>query len=216
MENETQVSQLETALLNQARTLAREELHNAEVACNRIRADAAARLKLIEQREILSVKADAERLLRRRIQSEETHLSGELDQLRWTLCEAVLTKVKDALHDLVQDTDQYFPVLSVFLSDAARNLPGASLVAEVNATDLERLSPFWPNFVSTTVPDRKVRLAGHGLSSIGGMRIRREDNRARVDQTFETRIEQLQADLARVAMEQLFSGKPDLDQLIHL
>ncbi|MGO9444529.1 MAG: V-type ATP synthase subunit E [Thiobacillaceae bacterium] len=216
MESQSQVSQLETALLNQARTLAREELHNAEISCNRIRADAAARLKLIEQREILAVKADAERLFRRRIQSEETHLSGELDQLRWTLCEAVLTKVHDALHDLVQDGDRYFPVLAGFLSEAARNLPAGALVAEVNATDLERLNPVWPDFVSKAKLDRKVRLAGHGLPSIGGLRIRSEDNRARVDQTFETRIRQLQADLARVAMEQLFSGKPDLDQLIHL
>jgi vacuolar-type H+-ATPase subunit E/Vma4 len=216
MESQTQVSHLEAALLNQARTLAREELRNAEISCNRIRADAAARLKLIEQREILSVKADAERLYHRRIQSEETRLSGDLDHLRWTLCQAILTRVKGTLEELTQDTNRYFPVLAGFLSEAARNLPAAALVAEVNAADLERLKPVWPEFVTNAAPDRRVALASHGLPSVGGIRVRCEDNRARVDQTFETRIDQLQADLARVAMEQLFSGKPDLDQLIHL
>jgi V/A-type H+/Na+-transporting ATPase subunit E len=216
MENESQVSQLENALLNQAQTLAREEMRNAEVVCNRIRTEAAARLKLLEEREILSAKTDAERQLRRRIQAEETRLSGELDRLRWTLSETVLTKVKEALHDLTQDADRYFPVLAGFLSEAARTLPAGVLVAEVNAVDLDRLHPIWVDFISKAAPDRKVELAGHGLSSIGGMRIRTEDNRARLDQTFETRFERLKTDLARVVMEQLFSGRPDLDQLIHL
>jgi V/A-type H+-transporting ATPase subunit E len=216
MEDESQVSQLETALLKQAKSLAHEELHNAEVVCNRIRSEAAARMKLLEEREILSAKSDAERLFRRRVQAEEAHLSGELDRLRWTLSEAVISKVKEALVELARDPDRYIPQLSEFLAEAARALPDGTLVAEVNAADLNRLHSQWEDFARKAAPGRKVLLASHGLPSIGGMLIRTEDNRVRLDQTFEARMTRLQDDIARCAMEKLFSGRPNLDQLIQL
>ncbi len=216
MDSEAQVNQLEQVLLGQAQSLAREELRNAEVACNRIRSEAAARLKLLEERETLAAKSDAERLVRRRIQAEETRLSGELDRLRWTLSETILTRVREALSALTRDQEKYVPVLSGFLAEAARSLPPGPLVAEVNGADLKRLHPLWPDLVRQATPDRKVELAGHGLPSLGGMRVRTEDNRVRLDQTFESRLNRLAEDLARIAMEQLFAGKPNLDQLIQL
>lgn len=216
MENESQVSQLESALLNQAQTLAREEMRNAEVVCNRIRSEASARLKLLEERETLTAKSDAERLFRRRIQTEETHLSSELDRLRWTLSETVLSKVKEALQNLTQDQPRYVQVLSTFLADGTHTLPAGALVVEVNAIDLSRLLPVWTEFTRNAAPDRKIELVVHDLPSIGGMRIRTEDNRVRLDQTFESRIARLEEDIARIAMEQLFSGRPNLDQLIQL
>jgi vacuolar-type H+-ATPase subunit E/Vma4 len=38
----------------------------------------------------------------------------------------------------------------------------------------------------------------------------------RLDQTFESRLARLAEDLARSTMEQLFAGRPNLDQLIQL
>ena len=216
VESESQVDQLEQALLSQAQSLAQEELRNAEVACSRIRNEAAARLKLLEERETLAAKSDAERLVRRQTQAEETRLSGELDRLRWTLSETVLSQVKEALGALTQDPEHYFPVLSGFLAEAARELPPGPLVAEVNGADLDRLRPLWPEWLHQTAPDRQVELAAHGLPSLGGIRIRTADNRVRLDQTFEARLNRLAEDLARSAMEKLFAGKPNLDQLIQL
>lgn len=216
MQNESQLSQLESALLNQAQTLAREELRNVEAVCDRIRSEAAARLKLLEERETLSAKSDAERLFRRRVQAEQTRLAGELDRLRWTLSEAVLSKLNEALVELTQDQERYHAVLSAFLAEAAHALPPGSLVAEVNAADLNRLHPQWEVFSAKAAPGRQVKLDSHGLPSIGGMRIRTGDNRARLDQTFESRMARLKQDIARVAMEKLFSGQPDLDQFIQL
>ncbi len=216
MDSESQVNQLEQVLLGQAQSLAREELRHAEVACNRIRSEAAARLKLLEERETLAAKSDAERLVRRGIQAEETRLSGELDRLRWTLSETILSQVREALRDLTQDQERYLPVLSGFLAEGARSLPPGPLVAEVNGADLDRLHALWAEFVRQAAPDRQVELAGHGLPSLGGMRVRTADNRVRLDQTFESRLTRLAEDLARVAMEQLFSGRPNLDHLIQL
>jgi V/A-type H+-transporting ATPase subunit E len=64
-------------------------------------------------------------------------------------------------------------------------------------------------------PGRTVVLAGHGLPSIGGIRVRLADNRARLDQTFEARLARLADELARVAMEHLFASASGLGARIH-
>ena len=94
MEVDAQVSQLEAALLRQAETLAREQRQNAESARERILKDAAERLKLAEDREVLSAKVDAERIVRREVQVAEARMAAELDRLRWALTEATLAGVQ--------------------------------------------------------------------------------------------------------------------------
>jgi len=85
MDSESQVRQLEAALLEQAESLAREQRTAAVSARERVLADSAERLKIAEEREILSAKIEAERLVRRQTQSAETRLAAELDRLRWAL-----------------------------------------------------------------------------------------------------------------------------------
>ena len=70
MEADAQISQLEQALIQQAGTLAREALQNAEAARARILAESADKLKLAEEREILTAKVEAERLVRRQTQAD--------------------------------------------------------------------------------------------------------------------------------------------------
>lgn len=215
MEADTQVTQLEQALLQQAESLAREQLQNAEAARARILAESAEKLKLAEQREILAAKVEAERLVRRQTQAAETRLAGELDRLRWALTEATLAGVKTAFRERVQDTPRYLQVLEAWLAAAARALPPGDLVAEVRPEDERRLAPGWAELAARAAPGRTVTLASHGQPSEGGIRVRLADDRARVDQTFEARQARLADALARVAMERLFASAPDLGTLIH-
>ena len=60
-----------------------------------------------------------------------------------------------------------------------------------------------------------MTLASHGRPSLGGIRVRLADDRARLDQTFEARQARLADELARVAMERLFASAPDLGTLVH-
>lgn len=212
---DTQVTQLEQALLQQAESLAREQLQNAEAARARILAESAEKLKLAEQREILAAKVEAERLVRRQTQAAETRLAGELDRLRWALTEATLAGVKTAFRERVQDTPRYLQVLEAWLAAAARALPPGDLVAEVRPEDERRLAPGWAELAARAAPGRTVTLASHGQPSEGGIRVRLADDRARVDQTFEARQARLADALARVAMERLFASAPDLGTLIH-
>jgi vacuolar-type H+-ATPase subunit E/Vma4 len=215
MESDNQVSQLEQALQQQAGTLARELLQNAEATRARVLAESADKLKLAGEHEVLAAKVEAERLVRRQGQAAETRLAAELDRLRWALTEATLAGVKTAFRQLVQDETRYLAVLEAWLAAAAQALPPGELVAEVRPEDEKRLAPLWDDICVRAAPGRTLTLASHGQPSEGGIRVRLVDNRARLDQTFEARHARLADELARVAMERLFASAPDLGTLIH-
>jgi len=214
MDTDTQVTQLEAALLRQAETLAREQRQNAEVVRARILSESADKLKLAEEREVLAAKAEAERMVRRKTQAAETHLASELDRLRWALTEATLSGVKLAFQELVDDAG-YLAVLEQWLAAAAQALPAGDLVVEARPEDEKRLAPGWNALVARAAPGRKVELVSHGRSSEGGICVRMVDDRAQLDQTFEARQSRLADELARVAMERLFASAPDLGTLVH-
>ena len=214
-ETDLQVSELEQALLQQAETLAREALQNAETTRARLLAESADRLKLAEEREILAAKVEAERQVRRHTQAAETRLSAELDRLRWALTEAALAGVRSAFRQLVQDEARYLEVLESWLAAAARALPGGNLMVEVRPEDEKRLAPRWADIAARAAPGRMLRLTSHGQPSEGGLRVKLDDERAQVDQTFEARQTRLADELARVAMERLFASAPDLGTLVH-
>lgn len=215
MDTDSQVTQLESALIRQAETLAREQRHNADVLRARILAESADKLKLAEEREVLAAKAEAERRVRRQSQAAETRLASELDRLRWALTEATLSGVKLAFQDLANDDAAYLGVLEQWLAAAARALPAGDLIAEVRREDGKRIADVWEQLSARAAPGRKVTLRSHNHPSEGGMRILLADNRAQMDQTFEARQSRLADELARVAMERLFASAPDLGTLVH-
>jgi V/A-type H+-transporting ATPase subunit E len=215
MEGTGQIGQLEQALLQQAESLAREHLKNAESARARIREEAETRLRLREEREILAAKEEAERRVRQRVQAAQTRLAAELDRQRWALTQAARAGVEEALRELVADPPRYLEVLADWLRAAAAQLPAGDLVVEVNPADLALLSPRWDAFATAAAPGRRAVLAAGEAGSPGGLRVRLADDSARLDQTFEGRRERLAEDLARVVMERLFASAPDLGSLIH-
>jgi len=215
MDAESQVTQLEQALLRQAETLAREHRHNAEAARARILGEVHERLKLLEDREIMSAKAEAERSVRRQTQAAETRLAGELDRMRWALTEDTLSQVKLAFQKLTNDPLRYARIIENWLAAAACALPAGDLVVESRADDQAMLAPIWAELSARAAPGRKVDLQAHGARSEGGIRVLTADGRARLDQTFEARQGRLAEELARVSMERLFASAPDLGTLIY-
>ena len=215
MDTDTQVTQLEAALLRQAETLAREQRQNADVVRARILAESSEKLKLSEDREVLAAKAEAERMVRRQTQAAETRLASELDRLRWALTEATRSGVKLAFQEMVNDEAAYLNVLEQWLAAAAQALPAGDLVAEVRREDGKMLAAVWDELSTRAAPDRKVALKSFTHPSEGGIRVLMADGRAQLDQTFEARQARLADELARVAMERLFASAPDLGTLVH-
>lgn len=215
MEADTQVTQLEQALLRQAETLAREQHERAESGRTRILGEVTEKIRLAQEREVMAAKAEAEKHIKRQAQAAETRLAAELDRLRWALTEATLSSVQLAFQELVDDDSRYLEVLEGWLAAAAQDLPQGDLVVEVRPVDQPRLSLEWAEIAARAVPGRRVELAVHDLISEGGLRVRLTNNRARIDQTFEARGARLADDLARVTMERLFASAPDLGTLVH-
>lgn len=211
--DDSRVGQLEKALIDQAETLARERVEHAGTTRARMLDEAAERLAGAEERERHQVHAEAERLVRRRVQAAEGRLTAELDRLRWALTQAAISNVRLALIDLAEDGPRYLAVLEGFLKVAASRLPAGDLVAEVNGQDLHLLGPAWPDLCARAAPGRRVELAGHGRDSLGGVSVRLADNRARLDQTFEARMERLAEAMAGVVMARMFAGPPELGGL---
>lgn len=213
MEDDRQVDQLEAALLRQAEVLAKEHLANGEAARARIRSETEARLKLLEEREVLTAKAQAERLLRRRVQAAETRMATDLDRLRWNLTESALDSLQQMLAEVTGDAGRYRAVLEDLLAAAARELPPGDLVVEVGDAEAVLLGDDWEALCGRAAPGRQSRLSVAGGVG-GGLCVRLADDRARLDQTFVARAERQKDELARVAMERLFASTPDLGALV--
>lgn len=215
MNPETQVRNLESALLTRARTLVQEHLAKGASEKARILGECGQRLRLREEREILAAKQDAERLLRQQVQAAEIRMQGDLDRLRWTLVQAVLGETKRRLADLARDERSYLPVLKAWLARGAALVGGAELVAELNARDHQRLAKSWEAFAREVCPERRVTLAPAPCAAAGGVIVRTPDDRVRVDNTFEGRIERLEQTIQGTILERLFASVPDMGTLFH-
>ena len=201
-----QVKALETAILERAHRLASEYRQRAERSRDNILRGAHERLRLREDREVLLAKAHAERTYRRMVQANELKLHKEMDHLRWNLVEGVCDRLGDLMRSLTGDDERYLPFLSALLGRGAEAMEQQELTAEVNARDLERLRPVWDRFSRDAAPDRKILLSNAPIEVLGGVLVRSNDNRVRVNNTFEGRMDRLQGKLHQVIIERLLPG----------
>ena len=82
-DGQSQLVALERAIMARAEELAQEFHDKAKRQKDTILRDAAERLHMAEEREVLVAKAEAERHFRRVTQASELKLQARLDQLRW-------------------------------------------------------------------------------------------------------------------------------------
>lgn len=215
MNAEVQVKALETALLARARELVREHLDKAEGEKQRILHEVAQALRLAEEHEILKAKVDAERLMRRRVQAAEIRMQGEMDRLRWTLVQAVVSGVRERLARLVDDAPAYDRYLAAQLAASAERIDGHALVAELNVRDRARLAPRWEAFAHEAVPSKHIALGAATHAGSGGAILRTPNNHVRIDDTFEGRLDRLADAVHAAVLERLFAAVPHMEALFH-
>jgi V/A-type H+-transporting ATPase subunit E len=199
-----QLQALEQAIMARAENLAQEFQDKADRQRDHILRDAAERLHVTEEREVLTAKAEAERLFRRVTQASELKLQGRLDQLRWELVQTVQGRLSERIQALRHDRPGYREWLAQMIEEAATLLPAGELTAEVNADDLGWLRNEWTDLVTQAAPGRSIRLAEEPTWGSGGIRLRTADNRAQVDNRFEGRLARVEAQVQRVILQQLF------------
>ena len=198
----SQVDQLESAILARAHSLAQEYRKRAERSRDNILREASERLHLREDREVLLAKALSERAYRRKVQASELKLHKQMDLLRWNLVQGVTERLAERMQQLVQDEATYLPLLQAYIAEGAEAIERDELVAEVNATDLKRLQPRWDEFVRAAA-DKPVQLSQDPRDSLGGVLIRSADNRIRLDNTFEGRLQRMHDRLHQQIVERL-------------
>ncbi len=204
-----QVHDLESAILNQARRLAAEYLQRAKQSRDNILREANERLRLREEREVLVAKAMADRLYRRTVQASELKLQKEMDHLRWALVRDVEDRLLDRAKQLAKDEETYLPLLQQFLAQGGKAIPADELVAEVNSHDHERIAADWEKFALQAAPEKRVLLSRDPIECSGGVLIRSRDNRVRIDNTFEGRLERLRDPIRQVIVERLLVSAGD-------
>lgn len=201
---QTPLQALEQAIMARAEELAQEFQDKAKRQRDIILRDAAERLHLAEEREVLLAKAEAERHFRRVTQASELKMQARLDQLRWELVQTVQGRLMQRMQALCDDRAAYRAWLVEMVRDAAVLLPAGELTAEANAEDLSWLGAEWPALVAEAAPQRSIRLADRPTWGSGGLKLRTLDNRAQVDNRFEGRLARFEADVQRVILQQLF------------
>ena len=202
--NANPLHELEQAIMTRADELAREFELKADRQRDNILREAAERLHLAEEREVLVAKAEAERHYRRLTQASELKLQSRLDQLRWDMVQTVQDCLQGRMQGLRADRDRYRQWLVEIVREAAAKLPDAELVAEATAEDLAWLRDAWPDLISEAVPNRKIVLSEEPAGGAGGIKLRTHDNRAQVDNRFEGRMRRLEAGVQRTILQRLF------------
>ncbi len=215
MDAETGTNDLETALLNRAQRLADEALSLGKQNRDRIIREENERLQLREEREVLMAKAAAERNFRRRVQASDLKVQEQLDQLRWSLTQSAMERVRDSLRKLTADEGAYLPVLKRLLIEAVAALDQPEVVAEFNEVDRERVSDSWDALCGELAPDKRVLLSNECHRGIGGVRVHSKDDSVQVDNSFEGRSERYQRELHEILIERLFGKAMEMEELVH-
>ncbi len=215
MSPEDQVAALEKAILERAQTLADEHSDQARRARERILADSAERLRLMEDREVLIAKARAEREYRRQVQASEIRMQAELDRMRWGLLQSVLDNLNHRLTEMFSDESRYLPVFKKLLTEAADSIERDELVALVGDADHRRLADRWETIVSEAVPNKKVVLSPEICPCSGGVLVKSKDERIAVDNTFEGRLSRFETELYQIMLERLLPSAQQMGTIFN-
>jgi len=201
-----QVQELEQAILARAERLASEYRERAQRSRDTILREAAERLRLREQREESIAKSLGERTYRQQVQASELKMQSHLDRVRWNLVTDVENRLRERMQAFMADEARYTASLKAHLAQAAAEIEAGELVAELNAHDRRRLEPHWDAIAAETAPDKTIHLAQEAIACLGGVRVTSKDNRIRVDNTFEGRLERLRSRIQQVILERLLPG----------
>ncbi len=95
--DDNQVEALKEAILKRAQQLAAEHEREGEMTRDKIIKDTREKIKLMEEKELLAAKVQADREYQRKVQASELHMQAEQDRNRWGLVQSVLDAVEQQI-----------------------------------------------------------------------------------------------------------------------
>lgn len=203
------VEDLEAAILNRAKKLADEYKERADRRRASILKEAGEHLRLREEQETTAAKAQAELVYLRKVQASELKVKANMDHLRWGLVQEIEQRMTDQMRDFVEQEESYIKTLQGYLAQGASIIESDDLVAEVGSRDHQRLAEKWDEITAQAAGNKRVTLAAEPINTIGGILIRSQDGRIRLDNTFEGRRERLRPRLHQIIVERLMPATMD-------
>lgn len=201
-----QVRALQQAILERAKELAAEHVSQGEMTRGKIIEDAREKVKLMEQKELLAARLQADREYQRQVQANELRIQAELDRNRWGLVQSVMDKISRQLVELHQDDAAYRPVFESLLKNGVTSLGRKQLVATLGNDDLSRFHDDWAAIVEACCGDKvEVKLSPEACHCSGGLRLASKQGDVMIDNTFEGIISRRGEVLQQLIFERLFS-----------
>ncbi len=197
------VKELQQAIIQRAKELAEEHVNQGKMTANRIIRDARDKVKLMEKKELLAAKDNAEREYQRRVQANELRMQAELDRNRWGLVQSVMDTVSQRVAKLAEDEMQYKPILQQLLQQGVELINASQLEARINFRDRQQYAEKWQELVGELTA--KVELSDENCDCSGGVKLYSEDGDVMLDNSFEGIISRRQDELMRLVFERLFS-----------
>lgn len=198
-----QVEELERAILARAERLANEFRERANRSRDKILREAAEKLRLREQREEAIAKALGERTFRQKVQANEQKMQSHLDRVRWNLVKGVEGRLTERMQAFMDDEITYLAYLQDLIRQSAQVIERDDLIVEANARDLKQLEAHWQQIAGTASAGKRLTLATDPIDVLGGIIVRDTDNRIRVDNSFEGRLERLRPKIQQTILERL-------------
>ena len=208
-----QVQELEQAILARAERLASEYRERASRGRDNILREAAERLRMRESREESIAKTLGERTFRQYVQASELKMQTHLDRMRWNLVQDVEHGLIGRMKAFTEDTARYDAWLDALIARAAGLIEEKALIVAANARDQKRLSERWETLVETLPSHKTLTLAKEPIETLGGVLVSSRDQRIRVDNTFEGRLERLRLAVQQVILERLLPSGFDTGNL---
>lgn len=209
-----QVSTLKQAMLERARKLAEQHIAQGNISRQNIMQDAREKIQLMEQKELLTAKAQAEREYLRTVQASEIHMQAEMDRNRWGMVLVVMEKLNCFLVDLARDRTQYRQVFMKLLKQASELIAQEQMTAFINEQDQKSFSADWDNIVKEA-SSFSIQLSDETSDSHGGVKLLSADGTVMVDNTFEGLVSRQEKELQKIIFERLFASVSGTGVLSH-
>jgi len=215
MSSPLKVEDLEKALMQRADDLAAEYLLRAKRSHEHFISDENERLKLREEKAVMSAKIKAESIYRSEVQSSELNVQKKLDQLRWQLIKDIINQVKKKIADTIKNEEQYEQLIINFIHYSSAAIDSNDLLVEFNQTDHHNIVLKWDAILSKINSSKNIELSDQFHSMSGGIIMYDQKRSVRIDNTFEGRIERLSETIHQRVAELFFSELSHESEKIH-
>ncbi|MBL6998391.1 MAG: V-type ATP synthase subunit E [Gammaproteobacteria bacterium] len=201
-----QVKALQKAILDRAHQLSDEHIQQGKMTRNKIMQDTREKIKLMEQKELLAAKLNADREYQRLVQASELRIQAELDRNRWGLVQSVVHHMVQELDRQHKDRKRYPVIFRNLLRQGVAAMGPCAVTAFINSDDLSQFSKTWDSLVVECCgTNKKISLSGEACICSGGLKLVSDDGDVMIDNTFEGIIGRRDEELKRRIFERLFS-----------